>query len=89
MALGAQRGSVLRMILASSISLVAFGLVGGILGALALSPYLSGLLVGVSPRDPVTYVVLSAGILVAAIIASLVPAAKATRIQPIAALRYE
>jgi len=89
MALGAQRGSVLRMILASSISLVAFGLVSGILGALALSPYLSGLLVGVSPRDPVTYVVLSAAMLVAAIIASLIPAAKATRIQPVVALRYE
>jgi putative ABC transport system permease protein len=77
------------MILASSISLVALGLVSGFLGALALSPYLSGLLVGVSPRDPVTYVVLSAAMLVAAIIASLIPAAKATRIQPVVALRYE
>ena len=89
MALGAQRGSVLRMILISSISLVAFGLIGGIVGALALSPYLSGLLVGVSSRDPATYVVLSAAMLAAAIIASLIPAVKATHIQPIAALRYE
>jgi len=89
MALGAQWGSVLRMILVSSVSLVAFGLVVGILGAVALSPYLSGLLVGISPQDPVTYIVLSAAMLAAAIIASLIPAAKATHIQPIAALRYE
>jgi predicted permease len=89
MALGAQRSSVLRMILGSTISLVGLGLAGGILGALALSGYLANLLVGVSPRDPIIYIFLSTVMLVAAIIASLIPAARATRIQPVIALRYE
>jgi putative ABC transport system permease protein len=60
-----------------------------ILGALALSRYISSLLVGVSPRDPIIYILLSAVMLVAAIVASLIPAARATRIQPVIALRYE
>ncbi len=89
MALGAQRSSVLRMILASSISLVALGLVGGIIGALALSRYVSGLLIGVSPRDPLTFIMLPLALFVATIIASLVPATRATRVEPVTALRYE
>jgi predicted permease len=89
MALGAQRSSILRMILASSVSLVSLGLITGLVGALALSRYLSGLLVGVSPRDPLIYAVISAVMLAAAIAASLVPAARAMRVQPVTALRYE
>lgn len=80
---------MLGMILASSISLVAFGLAGGIIGALALSRYVSGLLIGVSPRDPLIFTMLPLALLAAAIIASLVPATKATRVEPVTALRYE
>jgi ABC-type antimicrobial peptide transport system permease subunit len=89
MALGAQRSSILRMILASSVSLVGLGLITGLVGALALSHYLSGLLIGISPRDPLIYTLTSVTMLAAAIAASLVPAIRATRVEPVTALRYE
>jgi predicted permease len=89
MALGAQRSSVLGMILLSSVSLVALGLGAGVFGALALSPFISSLLVGVSPRDPVTFVLLPVLMLAVTVIASLIPAARATRVEPVTALRYE
>jgi len=89
LALGAQPGNVVGMILLSSVSLVTLGLVVGVLGALALSPLISSLLVGVSPRDPVTFVVLPTLMLMVTVIASLLPAARATRVDPMVALRYE
>ena len=89
MALGAQRSSVLQMILASSISLVGFGIIVGIIIALALSKYVAGLLIGVSPRDPFIFVMLPLALLAATTIASLIPAARATRVEPVTALRYE
>jgi predicted permease len=89
MALGAQKHTVLRMILVSSLSLVALGLVAGLIGALALAPYIASLLVDVSPRDPITFVLLPIAMLVATVIASLIPAARATRVEPVTALRYE
>ncbi|HYL92961.1 MAG TPA: ABC transporter permease [Alphaproteobacteria bacterium] len=89
MALGAQKRSVLGMILASSLSLVLFGLAVGIIGALALAPYITTLLVGVNPRDPVTFILLPLVMLAATVVASLVPASRATRVEPVTALRYE
>jgi putative ABC transport system permease protein len=75
--------------LRNSVSLVAAGLIGGALGALALSPLISSLLVGVSPRDPATFVLLPVLMLVVTVIASLLPAARATRVDAMVALRYE
>ena len=81
MALGAQKSAVLRMVLVSSVSLVALGLVAGLSGALMLAPYIASLLVGVGPRDPLTFVLIPMAMVVATIVASLIPAARATRIQ--------
>ncbi len=89
MALGAQRINVLRMILQSSVSLVAVGAAVGIIGALALTPLISSLLVGVSPRDPATFVLLPVLMITVTVIASLIPAMRATRVEPVTALRYE
>lgn len=89
MALGAQRSSVLRMILQGSVSLVAIGLIAGVVGALVLSPLISTLLVGVSTRDPITFLLVPILMFTVTIIASLIPAARATRIEPVTALRYE
>jgi putative ABC transport system permease protein len=58
-------------------------------GALALSPLTSTLLIGVSPLDPATFVLLPALMLIVTVIASLIPAARATRVEPVTALRYE
>jgi predicted permease len=89
MALGAQKSAVLKMVLASSVSLVALGLVAGLIGALVLAPYLASLLAGVGPHDPLTFVLLPIAMLMATIIASLIPAARAARVEPVTALRYE
>jgi predicted permease len=89
MALGAQKSTVMRTVLMSSLSLVALGLVVGLVGALVLAPSIESLLSGVGPRDPVTFVLLPVAMLVATVLASLVPAARATRVEPVTALRYD
>jgi len=89
MALGAQPSGVLGMILQSSMSLVVAGMSVGVLGALALAPLVSSILVGISPRDPVTFVLIPILMLVVTAIASLIPALRATRVEPVTALRYE
>jgi predicted permease len=89
MALGAQRGSVLRMILANGISLAITGVVVGMVGALASAPLMRGLLNGVNPRDPVTFVAIALILLTATSVASWIPARRATRVDPNVALRCE
>jgi predicted permease len=89
MALGAQRSSVLRIILASGLSLAATGMAIGIAGSFALTPLVRSMLIGVSPWDPVTFVVIATVMLVVTVLASLVPASRATHVQPMDALHYE
>ncbi len=89
MALAAQKSRVIGTILLSTFSPVALGLVVGVIGALALAPHIANLLVGVSPRDPFTFVVLPLVMLAATVIASLIPASGATRVEPVVALKYE
>lgn len=89
MALGAQTGNVLRLILKNGLTLVLTGIVIGIAGALALTRFLTTLLFGVTPTDSVTFVVVSAFFFMIAMVASLIPALRATRIDPLVALRYE
>lgn len=89
MSLGAQRSEVLRLVIGQGVRLAVAGLALGLLVSLAFSRVLSTLLFGVSPYDPVTYAGVSLGLMAVAIIACYVPARRATRVDPIVALRYE
>lgn len=89
MTLGAQRGTVLRMILANGLVLAGVGLIIGLLGAGVATPLMREMLVGVSPWDPATYVAITAVLILATVLASWIPANRATRVDPMTALRYE
>ena len=87
-ALGASRRDQLRLVLRSGMSLTAIGLGIGVLGALGLTRLLASLLFGVSPRDPWTLAVVSVVLAVVAATACYMPARRATRVDPMVALRY-
>jgi predicted lysophospholipase L1 biosynthesis ABC-type transport system permease subunit len=89
MALGARSGNLLRLVLRHSMALSVGGLALGILGALVLSRVLASQLYGVSVWDPTTYAVVSAGLVAVAFVAGYLPALKATRVDPVRALRSE
>jgi putative ABC transport system permease protein len=89
MALGARTGNVLSLIMKNGLTLVLTGIVIGVCSALMLTRFLSTLLFGVEPTDGVTFVVVSAVFFVIAIVAALIPALRATRVDPLIALRYE
>jgi predicted permease len=92
MALGANRFSVLRMIIKQGMVLTAVGIAVGLGAAYVLTKYLESLtsmLFGVNPRDPWTFAVIAALLTAVALIASLIPARRATKVDPLVALRYE
>jgi ABC-type antimicrobial peptide transport system permease subunit len=89
MALGAARGDILRLVLGRGLVLVAIGLALGLVAAVSVSRLVSNLLFGVSAVDPVTFVVVPLTLAAMALVASYVPAFRATRIDPAAALRAE
>ena len=86
-ALGADRRMILRMVLIGGLRIAATGLVIGVFGALALTRVLSGLLFGVSARDPLTFVVVPGALLVVALAACWIPAHRAMQVEPVIALR--
>jgi len=88
-ALGAHRMNILRTILREGAGLALLGVATGFVVALALSRALAGLLFGVHAADPVTFVAVSALLLVVALAACYVPARRAMRVDPMVALRYE
>jgi putative ABC transport system permease protein len=89
MALGARRADVLRLVVRQGMTMTLIGLALGLVGAFSISRVLRGLLHGVSPTDPLTFVAVSIVLLVVALLACLVPARRATRVDPIIALRTE
>ncbi|MEO6214255.1 MAG: ABC transporter permease [Vicinamibacterales bacterium] len=89
MALGADRRSVLRMVLAGGARIAASGIAIGLVGALLLTRVLSGLLFGVSERDPLTFVLVATTLMAVALAACWIPARRAVRVEPVMALRGE
>jgi putative ABC transport system permease protein len=88
-ALGAQPRDVLRMILGQGMILTLIGVAVGLLGALALTRVMSSLLFGVSATDPATYALVALLLPAVALVSCLIPARRATRVDPMVALRYE
>ena len=89
MALGAARGDVLSLVVGEGMKLLLLGVGAGAISSLLLTPVLSGLLFGVSPRDPVAFAASAVFLAAVALLACYVPARRASRIDPMVALRYE
>jgi predicted permease len=89
MALGAGAGNILSLVLGRGARLIAAGLVTGLAGALLFARFLASLLFGVTPRDPQTFTVVSVVLMAVAIAACYIPARRATKVDPMVALRYE
>jgi putative ABC transport system permease protein len=89
MALGAQRSDVLKMTVMQAVKLVGIGVLIGVGAALILTRVMASLLFGVSATDPVTFASISFVLIAVALLASYIPALRATRIDPMVALRYQ
>ena len=89
MALGAQRGGVVRMVLRDVLGLVAAGLLVGIAAALATSKFVASFLYGMTPNDPLALTLGVITLLAAALLAAYVPARQASCIDPLVALRHD
>ena len=88
-ALGAHRRDILRLVLVQALRIVMAGVLVGLVGAWALTHTMVHLLVGISPSDPVTYLGVTALLLGVAFLACGIPALRATRVDPMLALRHE
>jgi ABC-type antimicrobial peptide transport system permease subunit len=89
MALGADAGSVLASVMRQALILALIGMVIGLAASFALSRVMANLLYDISPADPLTYAAVCVLLVGVAVAASLVPALRATRVDPVTALRYE
>jgi putative ABC transport system permease protein len=89
MALGAQRGDVLKMTVIQALRLVGFGLGIGLVAAFILTRVMASLLFGISATDPLTFISISLVLLAVALLASYIPALRATRVDPMIALRAQ
>jgi putative ABC transport system permease protein len=89
MAMGARASGVLKLVVTQGMAMAIVGAVAGVAAALGLTRLMSGLLYGTSPRDPVIFAAVPLVLLVVALVACTLPAVRATRIDPVVALRYE
>ena len=89
MAIGARTTDILRLIVTQGGQPVIAGLLIGLLSAVALARYVASLLYGVRPRDPLTLLLVAGALLVVAAVAIAIPARRASRVDPMIALRYE
>jgi putative ABC transport system permease protein len=89
LALGAQPSGVLRVVVAQGMTLALVGAALGLGAALLLTQSMGSLLFNVAPTDPATFAIVAAGVVVVAFMASYLPARRATRVDPVSALRSE
>jgi ABC-type antimicrobial peptide transport system permease subunit len=89
MALGATRADILRLIAGEGVRLIVLGGVLGMAAALAAAQLLKSLLYNVGPHDPVTYAAVALLLALVALVATLIPARAAMKVEPVVALRYE
>ena len=89
MAMGAKAGDVVGLVLSQGLKLAAVGIVAGALGAIALARLIRGLLFGVSSFDPLTFCAMALVLGAVTVAACIVPARRATKVDPLIALRYE
>jgi len=89
MALGAEPRDVLKLVVGQGLTLTLLGIAGGLLGAFALTRFLAGMLYEIRPTDPATFLVVSLVMTGVALLASYIPAHRATKVHPMVALRYE
>jgi ABC-type antimicrobial peptide transport system permease subunit len=89
MALGAQQSAVLRMVINKGLALIAIGIMIGEFASLALTRFVRSELWYVSPHDPMTFAAVSVVLVVVGISACMIPAHRATQVDPLVALRHE
>jgi putative ABC transport system permease protein len=89
MAMGADRSHVLRLVVGQGLKLALIGVVIGIISAVSATRFLSSLLYGVKPADPLTLVLVSVILTAVALVASFIPARRAAKVDPLIAVRYE
>jgi putative ABC transport system permease protein len=89
MALGAEKHDVLKLVVGNGLNLTILGIVIGAAGALVLTRFMTSFLYGIRPSDPLTFIAVSALLIAVGAIASYIPARRASKVDPLIALRYE